>query len=128
MNTGQLHLYGTGFALKIEDMEFDPAKDYRACLICGDIFQSQLDRMEFKTPDLIVDAKTSRDRWARLHARRHTNREHHTLALSEGSMLPEAANKLAAFGLLPIMDMVDNDEVIVALFESNAMPKDDSES
>jgi hypothetical protein len=42
-------------------------------------------------------------------------------------MTPEAANKLAAFGLLPILDMVEDEEVQIALFESNSMPADDSQ-
>jgi len=47
-------------------------------------------------------------------------------------MTPEAAKKLAAFGLLPVGDMAtpegnESDEIRVALLESSPMPTDDSE-
>lgn len=108
-------------------MEFDPGRSYRACLICGNIFQSTLDRLEYVSPDVVVDAKKQRDRWAELHAKRHTSREHYMLQLSGNTMTPEAAKKLAAFGLLPIIDMVEDDEVQIALLESSPMPTDDSD-
>jgi hypothetical protein len=108
-------------------MLFDPAKDYRACLICGEIFQSFLDRLEYRDLDVVADARRFRDEWARKHAKQHSEKEHHLLAISGNTMTPEAANKLAAFGLLPILDMVEDEEVQIALFESNSVPTDDSQ-
>jgi hypothetical protein len=110
-------------------MLFDPSKTFRACLICGDVFQSFTDRLDSPTLNEINSAHGRREVWAKEHALRHTSKEHLMLKLSGLTMTPEAANKLAAFGLLPITDMAKfNDEISSALFESNPVPKDDAES
>ena len=110
-------------------MDFDPSKPFRACLICGDVFQSWTDRLESPTIREINSAYGKREVWAKCHALRHTSREHLMLRQSGLTMTPEAANKLAAFGLLPISNMAKfDDEMSSALFESRPVPEKDSES
>jgi predicted component of type VI protein secretion system len=68
-------------------------------------------------------AKQNRDAWAKTHAYTHTVQEHRQLKLSGRTMTPEAANKLAAYGVIPIVDMVLSDEHSAALRESKAVPE-----
>jgi hypothetical protein len=49
------------------------------------------------------------------------------LKISGLTMTPEAAHKLAAFGLIPISDMVLNEEVASALMESHPVPSSEVE-
>lgn len=131
------HILGSGFAQPIEGMKFNPDKDYRACLICGAVYQSWLDRNYQHLPvgpfkeNLAARAKEQRDRWADNHARKHTRYEHELLKMSGLSMTPGAAKKLAAFGLLPISDMMldffAGGEITAALKESVPVPIVDSE-
>lgn len=130
-----MKLFGTGFAQRIQGMDFDPSCDYRACLICGAVYQSKLDRSPVAPQAL---TRAMRQRWADKHAKTHPELEHKLLRVSGMSMTPAAANKLAAFGLLPISDMMsdliaaeydiaDRGEVLSALFESSPIPIIESE-
>jgi hypothetical protein len=123
------HLIGTGFTQRIEGMVFDPSRDYRACLICGDVFQSSLDRAPYPTDRIRNTAKKLRDNWAKKHARSHTQKEHAMLKASGMTMTPEAAHKLAAYGLIPVSDMAKFDsEITAALAESHPVPSADAET
>lgn len=123
--------------MPIEGMKFNPDKDYRACLICGAVYQSWLDRNYQHLPvgpykkRLAASAKQRRDNWADKHARTHSYYEHVLLKMSGLSMTPEAAKKLAAFGLLPISDMMldfySGGEITAALKESVPIPVVDAE-
>lgn len=107
-------------------MLFDPGSPYRACLICGAIYQSALDRSPAVGP-IKNRAAAKRQRWADNHSKKHSRIEHERLRISGMSMTPTAANKLAAFGLLPISDISRRREVREALLEANSMPFNDSE-
>lgn len=134
--SSQPKLLGTGFAQNFEDLDFDPGKDYVACLLCGAVFQSKLDRAKaplglYTTEEsLRHHAQDKRNDWAERHARNsHKPLEHHLLKLSGLTMTPEAANKLAGYGLLPLTDMSTfNEEVSSALLESRPKPNSDCES
>lgn len=119
------HLLATGLAFKLEDADFDPGCNYRACLLCGAVFQSGIDR-EFD-PSLreLLSAYEMRENWAKVHAKRHSGKEHAALKASGASMTPEAAHKLAAYGLIPLTGITE--EIEVALFESSPMPTEDAE-
>ena len=128
------HILGTGFAFPLEGMKFNPDDDYRACLICGAVYQSWFDRNHRYLPVGLLKnkraaiGKEKRQKWAINHARTHSIYEHQLLRKSGMSMTPEAAKKLAAFGLIPISDMLVNyEEVSGALLESSPVPVDDSE-
>jgi len=134
--TRRLRLVGTGFTSGLKTLpglQFDPEFPYTACLLCGEVYQSVIDR---KVPAgatpinslLAKVAKERRDVWARSHAaQEHTTREHTQLALSGRTMTPEAAFTLAAFGLIPLIDMVIDEEVSDALARSNAIPNVDAQ-
>jgi hypothetical protein len=118
------NLIGSGFAVGLSSLtnfEFKPDKPFRACLICGDVYQTEADR------DNNPLGAIRRQAWADRHAQTHTDREHRMLMLSGNTMTPEAANKLAAYGVIPIADMVLSNEHEMALFESKAIPVNDAE-
>jgi len=119
-------MISSGFAVGLQSLEglnFEPDKPFRACLICGRVFQSELDRSGLNE----LWALENREAWAAKHAKAHSDREHHMLRISGLSMTPEAAKKLAAYGVIPVLDAVTNNETEQALFESSPIPQDDAE-
>src|SRR6266496_6655318 len=94
-------------------MEFDPTKPYRACMLCGDIFQDD-------NPQL-------RQEWASQHASTHSLHEHAQHAMSGRFLTPEAAHKLAAFGVVPVQDALSDKEIEDALLSAPASPLEDVE-
>jgi len=107
------HLIATGFAFNDDELKFDPNYPYSGCLICGAVYQTDLDRLgesEF--------AKAGRTRWSQTHARKHTRLQHMALRNSGRTCTPEAAQRLAAFGVISLTDLVLDDESKSALGES----------
>jgi hypothetical protein len=105
-------------------------REFAACRICGDIFQP---RKNIETPDeaytdtIMFQATIEIRQWRNDHNLRHPPHEHILLAQSGLTMTPEAAHKLAPFGLVPVAD-VDNKEVADALREAPRAPVDDVET
>jgi len=117
-------LIASGYAVGLSYLEgfrFRADKPFRACLLCGEVYQTEDDRLELPVSAI------GRQAWADGHAKTHSDREHLLLKLSGNSMTPEAANRLAAFGIIPVSDMVLSEEHEAALRESNSMPTDDAE-
>jgi hypothetical protein len=111
-----LALIGTGFAVglpTLTNFQFRDHIPWSACRICGLVYQN---------PDAL-----KRIEWAQKHAHTHTDTEHRQFQLSGRQFTPEAANRLAAFGVIPILDLVLDDEVADALKESHPVPRDDAE-
>ncbi len=125
-NRQKRHIVGHGFALRINGLKFDPNKDHTYCRICGDVYQSELDR-NYTNLEEWYEAMERRRAWSHSHSKLHGEREHLALAQSGLWVTPEAASKLAAFGIIPISDMVLNEEVSCALAESNPYPTEDSQ-
>lgn len=118
------NIIGTGFAVGLSSLtnfEFKPDKPFRACLICGDVFQSEDDRNNNPLGAI------KRQEWANRHAKTHTDKEHRMLMLSGNVMTPEASQKLAAYGVIPIANMITSEEHEIALLESKAIPVNDAE-
>lgn len=129
----RLQVIITGAAVgldKLAGLVFDKDKPFRACLICGAVFQSKGDRKTNSASSQrhVEQMAHIRILWANKHAREHSIKEHDALKRSGNVMTPEAANKLAAFGLIPAVDAVLSDEINIALLESSAIPQDDCES
>lgn len=104
------HLFGTGFAFRDTfNGEFDPALPYTICRLCGAVYQHPLTQ--------------KRKAWSFDHSATHTLREHASLELSQRFVTPEAAHRLAAFGLIPISDMALSEEHARALWESSPVPR-----
>jgi hypothetical protein len=129
------HVVGTGFLVGKEELTnflFDPSKPYSACRICGEVFQTELDRRippghEPHNSLIARLGKLRRDEWRKTHHGTHTEQQHNMLALSGSFATPEAAQKLAQMGIIPISDMVLNDESEAALAEGSATPTEDAE-
>jgi hypothetical protein len=127
------HLLGLGFAQGLEDLpglEFDISKPYRFCCICGALFQTSADRaLNIRSSNkALAEASWKRVEWATNHAKKHTVKEHMLFRKSGLSMTPEAAHKLAAFGVLPLSDSAIDAEIQRALYESKPIPTNDSEN
>lgn len=124
---------------------------FSACRICGTIYQSKFDRLcrtyleegrlvenynpltrhSSFTGDLVATntleiATERRARWRRLHERRyHTVKEIAVLQSTGFAFTPEAANKLAPYGITPLGNM--HEEIVNALFEAPRAPYVDVE-
>lgn len=113
------HLAATGFTFNDPEIKFDANYPYTGCLICGAVYQTDLDRLgesEF--------ASAGRKRWASKHATTHSRLQHLALRQSGRMYTPEAAQRLAAFGLISLTDMVLDDEVKDALGDSSVKAGD----
>lgn len=122
------HLYMGGLTLGLpQAMLFIPDRPCAGCRICGAVFQSDLDRMQNPTKWDIHDAILLQKEWREKHNKTHTDKEHLMLALSGMWCTPEAAQKLASYGIISLSDMVLYDETEDALLKSSPMPTDDVE-
>lgn len=131
-------------------IKFNVNAPFRCCRLCGAIYQSSDDRLcrsyleegtlvEHKSitnricftgPQsaltLIDIANAKRERWAKLHERRyHTESETIALQKSGFAFTPEAANKLAPYGITPLGNL--HPEIADALYEAPRKPFDDVE-
>lgn len=111
----------------LEGMEFDPSFTHAGCGICGEVFQSHLDRLQAPTVGEFNRALDMRLEWRIRHARMHSSTEHRQLRLSGLFALPEAAKKLASYGIIPLTDTVRHDESVHALAESPRAPVNDAQ-
>jgi hypothetical protein len=126
----------TGMAVGLDQLaglKFDPRSPHVYCGICGDVYQLDLNRNPHKYVSPAFDNNfvlveqygvTKLKEWSQTHAREHTSNQHRLLALSNESVTPEAAHKLAAFGIIPI---TQNPDIVAALYESSPVPIDDAE-
>ena len=83
----------------------DPTLDFTYCRICGAYF--------------CHPAKLSRQVWSHKHSQTHSERQHHFLSISNLWLLPDAAHKLASAGIISLTDLVMDDEIEAALYESS---------
>lgn len=111
-------------------LSFRKDRRYAGCRLCGVLFQP---RAAIETPDdrytlaLQVRVEAEIADWRKKHSRQHPDREHLSFSASNLTFTPEAANRLAPFGLVPIGDGEDP-EIAVALLEAPRAPVDDVES
>lgn len=87
---------------------FNPNAAFTGCCICGTVFQSDLDRKVFAgyaSAQEHVQATVARRNWSQQHATRsHTQKEHDDLAASGRFCTPEAAFRLAPYGIVTLTD------------------------
>ena len=104
------HMWLEGAALPttlaLDGFAFEPSKPHSYCNICGDYFQSELDRLSLPLPSEVYAAAELRRRWSVKHSGSHTSAEHRSYKASGLFMLPEAALRLIPFGIVPISDIV----------------------
>jgi hypothetical protein len=79
-------------------------------------------------PDLKLAAHLETLEWRRYHNTKHSEKAHRTFRATGRTMTPEAANKLAPFGLVPIEDALTSEEHACALFDAPRAPVDDVQS
>lgn len=142
-------MFTTPIGLKSLGSEFNPEAPYSGCRLCGALYQSALDREAkrllemgvlyeivddvFGGPTYAVkvldDANARRERWRTLHERRyHDEEEIAALQVTGNAFTPEAANKLAPFGIIPLGSGYDDKDVAAALLDAPRAPLDDPES
>lgn len=78
--------------------------EFTYCRICGIIYTH--------------DVLEARRRWSRLHAKRHSDKEHAALARTGIWLTPEAAFKLAAYGIVDVIGLVIDNDVQAAYREA----------
>lgn len=113
-----------------DSVTFDGRADFTGCKLCGQVFQSELDRKVLAgiaTPQEQVQAVLARKNWSNAHADTHPGREHAALAASGRFCTPEAAYKLAAFGIVSVSDNIFSEEHESAQKEAPRLMKDDVE-
>lgn len=139
-------MLGVGFLIGAEavGMEFMPDCDYRACMLCGTVYQSDLDRLigrfdrnptdgerKGNPPPTVAErtqAADMRRKWAEHHAtHRHQPHEHAALWASGMTCTPEAAQVLVNYGIIPLSDMVLSPEHAAAAREAPRAPTKDVE-
>lgn len=117
--------YLTGLAVglrkAVPELLFDPDKPHTGCLICGTVFQSNLDRKTSNDPPFAVELRRL---WSVAHAKTHTEAEHGSLLISGNWCTPEAAFKFASYG---IITLDQGSEYSDALWQSKPIPTNDVE-
>jgi hypothetical protein len=89
------------------DLMFNPARPYVGCRLCGRVFQGTPERNK---------------EWRRTHNKLHSEKEHKLLALSGRWATPEAAQRLAPYGIFNLKDLVLDNEVADALRSAPRLP------
>jgi len=118
----------------LTNFEFDASKPFVGCKLCGRLFQSKYDRdpYSYVTADFAIDAvlhharKLSRG-WQITHNKSHPEHEHVALLKSGRWCTPEAAEILAPLGVIPLIDLVLDQEVNHAMRQAPRAPIVDAE-
>lgn len=127
-------IIASGLAIDLpSDLRFDINKPYSGCNLCGAVYQGPLDLRvpPGHLPENSMIAKLAydaREEWRLKHSKTHSEMEHRMLALSGRWATPEAAQRLAALGIMSVVDMVIDDEVASALAEGSSIPEKEVES
>lgn len=145
-------LLSTPIGLKSLGSTFEVEAPFTGCRLCGSIYQSKLDLLcrtyleqghlvetfdpitrtsTFYGDDFYLNvlhtANDKRARWRELHERRyHTEKEIESFNATGFAFTPEAANKLAPFGITPLGNL--HPEIIDALYTAPRAPVNDVES
>lgn len=110
-------------------MSFDSTRDYVYCRICGVIYQPPLNRIP--SPDYTAQVQLAalilRKEWSQKHAKQHTSAQHRQLQLSGRHCTPEALQRLVPFGIIPVSDIVFDEESEHAGLTAARAPFDDVE-
>lgn len=104
-------------------------RQYAACRLCGSIFQSHLAISradELYTDEVVARVAFETNEWRRSHNRTHSDHEHEQFRKSGRTFTPEAAYRLAPYGIVPIGDAEDA-EIAHALLTSARVPDNNPE-
>jgi len=94
------------------------------------VFQSTHDRVSVKRYDSahVVDGAFERVLWAQRHAYSHAQWQHEDFKRSGLFVTPAAAERLVPFGIIPVQDIVENEESRHAGLVAPRAPIDDAET
>ena len=104
-------------------------REYAACRICGALFQDHLavaTPNHLYTDELAAAVGYRTKQWRDKHNTRHSDSEHQLFRQSGRTFSPEAAFRLAPYGIVSIGDSTD-DEVARAMLESPRIPDNNPE-
>lgn len=95
----------------LTNFELRKDREYAFCRICGDIFQSRValvaGNIEWVLDPLLKLATSLETKeWQAKHNKRHPDHVHKSFAMSGRFLSPEAAHKLAPYGVAPLSDMI----------------------
>jgi len=102
----------------LTNFKFDPSKPYAGCAICGDLFQSDLNRN---------GSQVGISEWRTDHNKKHSEREHISFIRSGQKFTPEAAQKLAPFGIIDFGSILTSPEHAHAYATAPRAPINDVE-
>lgn len=148
----ELVLFSTPIGLNSLGAVFSIDAPFAACRLCGAIYQSQFDRLcrsyleegrivevydpitrtskfmgDFEYMNVLDKSTDRRRRWRLAHERRHhTDEEIEAFTKTGFAFTPEAAHKLAPFGVTPLGGM--HPEIDDALLSAPRAPSDDAEN
>lgn len=115
---------------QLTNFELRKDREYAACRICGDIFQSGIaihrGTLDYTPIDRAAVAVETHN-WRQQHNKQHTEKEHAQLALSGLFFTPEAAHRLAPYGIVAMTDL-SSDEMVSAMREAPRAPVREVES
>lgn len=94
---------------------FDPERSFTYCRICGDLYQAPCFNER-----LAIELRLA---WSKQHARKHTLKQHANLVLSRRWLMPEAAYRLAPYGVVDLVGLTLDDEVASAYAEAKGQPE-----
>lgn len=118
---------------KLTSLSVRKDREFAACRLCGAIFQARLaielsDEEWESDPSLFEQAvAVETAEWRSKHNRKHSEKEHLAFSKRGLTFTPEAAIKLAPFGLVPVADATDP-EIAQALAEAPRAPINDVET
>lgn len=114
-------MFGRGFLVGSEaliNFRFDQSKPYAACRICGEIYQGDQNRM---------GSEAGLSEWRSSHNKLHPDREHISLIRSGRKFTPEAAQRLATFGIIDFAGLLVDPELTHAYATAPRAPLNDVE-
>lgn len=102
----------------LTNFKFDPSLPYAGCKLCGELFQSDANRMGSEQGLL---------EWRISHNKLHSDKEHVSLLRSGRSFTPEAAHRMAPFGIIDFGSILSDAEMAHAYATAGRAPNNDVE-
>ena len=113
---------------ELTGLEFRKDREYAACRLCGAVFQSAHAISTLSsdyTANVVYLIALETRQWRDRHNKTHPDRDHIALTKSGRTFTPEAALRLASFGLVSLDS--DDTEVAHALLSAPRLPASEPE-
>jgi hypothetical protein len=102
----------------LTNFKFDPSKPYAGCRLCGELFQSDANRL---------GSEQGLSEWRSNHNKQHQEHEHIQLLRSGRNLTPEAAQRMAPFGIIDFGAILADHEMAHAYATAKRAPDNDVE-